>query len=385
MYKAYKFRMYPSIEQKSIINKTLGCTRFVYNYYLSYKQKEHQETGKSKSVYDCIKDLTRLSSDNEWLKEVDSMSLRCILFDLDNAFTKMYKEKTGYPRFKSKNNSKNNYRTNYITSEYKGTSYENIKIDLENKTIKLPKLKEVAIRGYRNKKSVHGRIINATVSKETTGKYYVSVLVEEKEAEALPKTGKIVGIDLGIKSLIVTSNKEEYDNEHILEKHEKRLAMMQRRLAKKVKGSNNYLKIKQKLSRIYSKIKNTRKYLFDYISKLLVEENDVIVTEDLDIRSMTSKDNHNLTKKILDMSWNELIRKIEYKSEWNSKIHIKVDRYYASSQICHGCGYENKEVKDLSIREWECPECNRKHNRDYNASLNILVEGLRKYVIQLGQ
>ena len=209
--KVYKFRLYPSNEQKILINKTFGCTRLVYNYYLNKKQELYKNEKKNLSSYDCIKDLKNLYIEYPFLKEVDSMSLRCALFDLDNSYQKFFKERMGYPKYKSKFD-KNSYRTNFITNAYKNKIYENIKLDLINKTITLPKLKEVKIRGYRNLKNIQGRIINATISKEKDNKYYVSVVFDQEVEEKKIISNKIIGLDLGIKDLVITSDGKKYDN-----------------------------------------------------------------------------------------------------------------------------------------------------------------------------
>ncbi len=375
IHKAYKFRLYPNKNQQEIINKTLGCTRLVYNYYLDRKQKLYEEKGENISIYECIKDIPNLYEDKPFLKEIDSMSLRCSLFDLDNAYTKFFKENKGYPRYKSKYD-KNSYRTNMIKSTYKGKEYQNIKIDLINKKITLPKLKGIKIRGYRNLKEINGRIVNASIIREKDNRYYVSIIIEEEII--LPKfiPNKIIGIDLGIKDLVITSDYKKYENKKIIEKYEKRIKQKQRRLSKKEKGSNNYKKIKEEIAIIYRKIRNTRKYIIHKITKEIVENNDIIVTETLQIKKMIK--NHHLSKSITDASLSEIIRQLEYKSKWNNKKMYKIDTYYPSSQICSKCGYKNERTKDLSVREYECDRCKSYLDRDYNASLNIMFEGLRK-------
>ena len=375
--KAYKFRIYPTIEQKEIINKTFGCTRFIYNYYLNKKQELYKNNKQKISIYDCIKDIPNLYGERPYLKEIESCSLRCALFDLDNSYNKFFKEKVGYPKYKSKY-TKNSYRTNLITSSYKGKRYENIKLDLENKEITLPKLKKVKIRGYRNLKEINGRIINATISRELNNKYYVSVVYEEDITVCPVKSEKIIGIDLGIKDLVITSDYEKYHNERALQKYEKRLKMYQRRLSKKVKGSNNYYKLKQKLATIHNKIKNTRKYLIHQITKKIVEENSIIVTETLKIKNMIK--NHKLAKNLQDASLSEIIRQLEYKTKWKGKRMYKIDTYYPSSQLCSKCGYKNEITKNLNVRNYECPKCKNFLDRDYNASENIMFEGLKKYM-----
>ena len=375
--KAYKFRLYPNDKQKEMINKTFGCTRLVYNYFLDKKIKTYEEQKKNISVYDLVKEIPMLYDSKPFLKEVDSMSLRCSLFNLDNAYQKFFKEKSGYPKYKSKYN-RNSYRTSFITSTYKGKIYENIKLDLNNNTITLPKLKEIKIRGYRNLKEINGRIINATISKESNGKYYVSVVYEQNIDVPSIIPNNIVGLDLGIKDLVITSNYEKYNNQRAIEKYEKRIKMLQRRLAKKQKGSNNYYKAKQKLARLYSKLKNARKYIIHEITKRITDDNDIIVTETLKIKNMIK--NHNIAKNLTDASLSEIIRCLEYKSRWKGKKLYKVDTYYPSSQICSKCGRRNKIVLDLSVRKYECESCHNYLDRDYNAAENIMFEGVKQYM-----
>ena len=381
--KAYKFRLYPNDEQRILINKTFGCTRFIYNHFLNLKQKEYKETNKTKTTYECIKELTTLYVEYPWLKEVDSMSLRCSLFDLDDAFKRMYKKQGGYPKFKNKH-SKNSYRTNYLTSEYKENRYENIRIDLTKNKITLPKLKEVKIRGYRKLETINGKVINATVSKDSSNRYYVSVTLEEEinvqEIEQL----NVVGLDLGVKDLVTTSEGKTYENSKALKRYEKRIKMLSRRLSKKQKGSSNYYKTKKQLGAVYRKLKNTRKYSLHQISKELTEENTIIAVEDLTIKSMIENTpNKQLTKNIFDSSFHEIIRQLEYKSKWKNKHLIKVDKYYPSSQTCYRCGVVEKRVKDISVRNWECINCGVSHDRDMNASINIMNEGVIKYYSKL--
>ena len=373
VYKAYKFMMYLDNRQEILVNKTIGCTRFVYNYYLSQKKEN-----KFLLCFDMIKNLPDLYIKNEFLKEVDSMSLRCALFDLDNAFTKMYKEHSGYPKFKSKYCSKNTYRTNYVTSIYKEKQYENIKLDLKQKVITLPKLKQVKIRGYRNLKSINGRIINATIEKEETGKYYVSVLYEEEIEVPNIVPAKIVGIDLGVKDIITTSDNEKIKNEALIDKYEKRIKRRQRELSRKEKGSSNYNKGKKKTAILYKKLTNARKHLIHKITNKLVKENDIIVSETLKVKEMLEE--KKMSKQISNVSLSEICKTIEYKAKLFGKTYIKIDTYYPSSQECNLCGYINKKTKDLKLRGWECDKCGCLHDRDLNASINIMFEGLKMYI-----
>ena len=374
MYKSYRFRMYPTTSQIELIHKTFGCTRLVYNYYLEKKKEANL------SCFDMIRDLKNLQAEYPYLKEVDSCSLRCSLFNLDDAFKRYYKKQGSYPKFKSKYNSRRCYRTNCISSSYKDKTYQSIEVNLKKDIIKLPKLKEVKIRGYRDLEYLPGRIINATVEQASTGKYYVSVVVEENDIYTKLTPRKIIGIDLGIKDIIITSDNEKIGNPRLIEKYEKRIKRCQRELSRRIKRSNNYYKTKRRLAVLYQKLKNARKYLIHQITKKLVIENDIIVTENLNIKGMIEE--KKISKHLTNVSLGEICRVLEYKAKIYGKKYIQIDSYYPSSQICSKCGYKNKEVKKLSVRSWVCPKCESNHDRDYNASYNILFEGLKKYIKQ---
>ncbi len=371
IYKAYKYRLYPTEEQKILIHKTFGCSRFVYNHYLDYEKKNGV-----KKAYDLIKDLKELEKEYEYLKEVDSCALRCAVFDLEDAFNNFYAKRSNYPNFKSKF-ARQSYRTNCIRSTYKGKEYSNIELNLLTRNIKLPKLGKVKIRGYRNKKTIDGRIINATISKETTNKYYVSVLVEEELLVEKVIPASIVGIDLGIKDLVITSDGIKYENDKILMKYEKRLKRLQRKLSRQVKGSKNYLKTKEKIARVHAKIKNYRKHYLNKIANEIVDEHDIIVTEDLKVKDMFKGKVKAFNKTLSDASFSKLCSLIEWKSKLKGKFYYKINTYYPSSQICSCCGYRNRSLKDLSIREYDCTCCGSHNDRDINASLNIMFEGLK--------
>ena len=376
--KGYVFRMYPTKEQEQLINKTIGCCRFIYNHFLDDKIKEYKKTGKSKSAYDQIKLIPSLSKEYPWLKEVDSCALRTSIFNLEDAYKRFFNG-SGYPRFKAKGVHES-YKTNNMKSSYKGNRYNSIKLDLKNKKITLPKLKEVKIRGYRNKEVVSGEVKNAVIKKEA-GKYYVSVLIEEELIRPSFVPTSIIGLDLGIKNLIVTSFNEKIENN--IKINTKRMVGLQRGISRCKPGSKNRYKMKLKIQRLYQKIRNARKHMIHDITNKLIKENDIIVTENLDVRNMQK--NHYVAKGLNENPISEIIRVLKYKANWNNKKLIQIDRYYPSSQICSVCNYQNKKVKDLSIRKWECPVCHTKHNRDYNAAVNIMFKGLEKYMLYLKQ
>ena len=372
MYKAYKFRLYLDDNQKMLINKTFGCTRFIYNHFLNKCKEEGY-----KKAYDMCKALKELELDYPFLKEVDSTALRCSIFNLEDSYKNYFSKRSGYPSFKSKF-SKQSYRTSCITSSYKNKKYSNIKIDLKEKMIKIPKLGLVKIRGYRNLDKLTDRIINITVEKEKTNKYYVSVITESKDEikEKVTPTS-IVGIDLGIKDLVVTSDGEKYPNSKEINKREKRLKRMQRKLSRQVKGSNNYNKTKEKIARIYSKIKNSRKHNIINIVNKIVKEHDIIVSEKLNIKKMSS--NHKLAKNILDGCFNKICELIKWKTKVLGKYYYQVDTYYPSSKICSHCDSKTEVTNNLNVRTWICENCGNTNDRDINASINIMFEGVKMH------
>ena len=368
MRKGYKFKLEPTHEQAVLINKTLGCCRWVYNNALDKKSKAFARRKEKINATALKNRLPYLKTVKPWLKEVDSTALQQAIMHMDDAYANFFAGRAGFPKFKSKHNEVHSYKT--VSAS--------LRIE-DDKHINLPVVGIIRCRMHRQPK---GTIKSATITRHA-GNYYISLLCEVDEPEKLPINANMVGIDLGIKAFAVDSNGLVYENPKYLNKSLNKLKLEQQKLSRMTKGSKNYNKQKNKIAKLHLHIANQRLDHAHKLSTKLIRENQIISIEDLDIKGMVKKKDTNKSRAILDAGWGQFTQLLEYKAAWYGRQVIKIGRYVPSSQRCSHCGTINPAVKDLSVRSWVCPNGNTAHDRDYNAAINILQEGLKIAAIKI--
>jgi len=362
MEKSYKFRIYPTKTQQVLIQKTFGCCRFVYNYFLNERINRFREKQQSITYNQCSKELTALKKEIEWLREPDKDALQKSLKDLDMAYQKFFKNQFGFPKYKSKKERHKSYRTSCTNGNIKFLSGH----------IQLPKLGRVR---YRDRCIPDGRILNATVSQEPNGHYYVSLCCTDVCFEELPKTFNNIGVDLGIVNFATLSDGIKIDNPRFYENAEEKLVKLQKSMSRKTIGGSNWNKARIRVAKLQHHIKEQRRDFLQKLTTDIIRKYDAICIEDLKVSGMKQTDLTIRNKRVGDVSWYEFRRQLEYKCKWYGKKLRIINRYYPSSRICHVCGNNDGE-KDVSIRIWCCPNCGTKLDRDVNAAINILNQGL---------
>jgi putative transposase len=364
MYQAYKFRLYPTNEQKTALAKAFGCCRWYWNYSLNLCQETYKNQGKSLSRFAIQSLLPNLKKENEWLTDAYSQCLQSVALNLSAAYKNFFEKRGGFPKFKSKHGRQSiQYPSN---------------VKVEGDYIKLPgKVGKIYCKQNR---SFEGKIKTTTVSLNPDSKYFVSILVDDdKEIPNTSIEGNAIGIDLGITHFAITSDGSKYNNQRLTNKHSYNLKKKQQSLARKQKGSNRRNKARRLVAKLHSKIKRVREDFLHKLSRKIVNENQVIVVENLNVKGMVR--NHNLAKAISDCGWGQFCTLLKYKSEWSGKIYLEIDRWFPSSKTCNIC-LNKVDSLPLNVRNWTCSRCNTQHDRDVNAAINIRNEGLR--ILSLG-
>lgn len=359
IYKTYKFRMYPNAEQKDLLSKYFGCSRFVYNYFLNERMEQYKATQKSDNYYDQAKKLTQLKKQEDfaWLREINSQTLRHNLRHLESAYLNFFRGNAKFPRFKSRKD-----KNSFVVPQF---------CSVVDNSISLPKFKSnIKIKKHQD---ISGNVRLMTISKDCDGKYYVAILTKQSY-EPIQKSNKSVGIDLGLKDFVIASDGKIYKNHRYTKKYERQLSKAQKHLSRKQKDSRSFENQRRKVVKIHKKISNSRNDMLHKVSTELVRNYDIICCENLNVKGMIK--NHKLAKHIADVSWGIFVNYLKYKCEREDKTLVKINRFFPSSQTCSECGYINQSTKDLNVREWTCPKCGKHHNRDLNAAINILREGL---------
>ena len=367
MLKAIKIRIYPSDEQKNFINKQLGCCRVVYNSCLAYRIDKYEKEGISITSSQSINYIVELKKEREWLKEVHSKVLQQSVMDMNSSYKNFFEGRCGFPKFKSKKDYEQKCR--FPKDAFIGIRGNRIDLIKSLKDIHF----KCSVRDERYLNKNQDKVHSLTLTKTKSDQYYLSVLVD-KQIEPKPQTTSVIGIDLGIKDFVITSEGQVFENLHFKKSETNKLKRLQRQLSRKQPNSNNREKVRIKLAKLNQKIRNKKLHYLHQVSNQLVSENQIICMEDLNVKGMMK--NHNLAESISEMNFGEFKNLLTYKCLQYERQLVFINRFYPSSKTCHCCGYKNDSLQ-LSDREWVCPECGVIHDRDINAAKNILEEGKR--------